>query len=199
MRQHAAGMRVHRHDGAVDFRHLAQADIRPACRRRHRLDIEDVARLDDILRRWPARAPDRRPAIRAAPICSLHRACVPVLPSAKPMLDVLAVITQRHRQRQVSMPDWFGIVPAWRAPSSSRREIDMLLGAAPAMAAVIAHQPGAQRADGIVLQPRVQRGAHLQAAVVKRLAAILLDRAGGALPRHNNPRRRPGCPGRGSG
>ncbi len=51
---------------------------------------------------------------------------------------------------------------------------DMVLGAAPAMTPVIAHQTGAQRADGIVLQPRVQRGAHLQAAIQHLLAAILL-------------------------
>ena len=40
------------------------------------------------------------------------------------------------------------------------------------MAAVIAHEAGAQRVHGIVLQPRVERGANLQAVAVERGLAV---------------------------
>ena len=40
------------------------------------------------------------------------------------------------------------------------------------MAAIIAHQSHAQRIHGIVLQARVERGTHLQAAIIKRLLPV---------------------------
>ena len=120
-REHAARMRIHRHDGAVDFRHLPQA-VMPGLPRR-RLDIDDVAELDNLMRRRSARRPRlvlqflARPCSRqreSAGGCRRRGRCG-WLCRRKPSTTAM---------RQVSMPDWLigGVWPApfFQSPLTSR-------------------------------------------------------------------------------
>ena len=217
MRQHPAGARVERHQRAL-HRGSAAARLaggtgarrrRLALRRvaadggagdRRRLDHHHVAGLHHV-RHPPRRAPGlpsrtgRAQARSDSAAASAARAGRLRRPArASPPCASLSVTSSTTASRQSgSMPGGRGTASSAAGQFVSQvagRHRRWVTGAAPAAhAAVVGHQPVAQRLLGGDLQHRIKAGAHHQAALVVVVRRRSGRSAGGAPPRRTSRRR----------
>ena len=161
-------MRIHCHDGAVDFRHLAQSIIAGLV---DRLDIDHVADLHDILRSVRRRA-DRRALLdfrtRPGEFAERNGSARSIFQAD---LDRFGVAISQNDGDAPGV-DARLIARAFERALPVAIDVDVADRAAPAVAAVVAYQAGAQRVHRVVLQARVESRAHLQATVIERLHSV---------------------------
>ncbi len=137
-----------------------------------RFDIDDVADLDDLAGRR-GRGTDcgaRKFAARPTQFAERNSCVAAVVESD--LHGFVAVEAQHHRN--TPSVDARLIARARQRVLPIALDGDVADSAPPAMAAIVTDEPCAQGVHGEVLQPRIERCAHLQAAIIQRVFAVLV-------------------------
>ena len=164
-RQNPPGLRIHRDNGARDFRHLTQAKLPVLARKR--LDIDDIARREH-LRYLGRRFAARRPARRLGPLCALqrNRTRLALLREHAARLaaglqaDAGGCIVGLQHNRQPPQPNVGERLDVGELDPPIARRIEFLDGAAIALLLIEIHEPVDQHLARQHLHLGIERGAH---------------------------------------